>query len=173
MKILTKHYGTTIEKDNKYLVYLLDDLGLPLSCSDVVGDKNRLLAEKELIENNEIESVELMPLKEFIKENNLSIVPDGNPLVLVFYLDSELMKMPEIIQPFTETINITLAQKDANAIALFIPTNDVERIECINPQIIDANTQIKVDKLISDITTKFDIGVTEGDLEITKSKEIE
>ena len=44
------------------------------------------------------------------------------PLILVFYLDAELMKNKEIMAPFTNSVNNILAQKNANAIAFFLPT---------------------------------------------------
>ena len=175
MKIVTKHYGKTIENNNKYLVYLIGDLGAALSCSDVIGEKAKLLAEKDLMDKfeDQIETVETVSLKDFIIENNLSLGQNGSPLVLVFYLDADLMKVPEIIEPFTQSINDTLAQKDANAIAFFLPTKGQERIECINPQTINEETQLRVDGLISDITTQFDIGTKEDDLVTTTTDEVE
>jgi hypothetical protein len=82
-----------------------------------------------------------------------------HPLVIVFYLDEEMMKIPEIIQPFAESINNMLAHKEANALAFFIPTKGEERVECINPTIMAEADMEKVGQLIEDIKTSFSIGV--------------
>jgi len=175
MKIVTKHYGNTIENDKKYLVYLMDSNNQPLSCSDVIGEKAKSLAESELHNKygDDITTVESHDLNRFIDENNLSITKNGDPLVLVFYLDRELMKQVEIIEPFSTAINDMLAKKDANAIALFIPTDNNERVECINPKVISDETQEKVNLLINDITKNFDIGTNEDDIVVTTVTDID
>jgi hypothetical protein len=81
------------------------------------------------------------------------------PLVLVFYLDAELMKNPQIIKPFAESIDKMLAFKKANALAFFLPTNGEERVECINPVTVKEEDMEKINKLIQDIKQNFSIGV--------------
>lgn len=81
------------------------------------------------------------------------------PLIIVFYLDSELMKTPEIIRPFAESINETIHKNHYNAIAFFLPTTGEERVECINPVITNEVEMEKINKLISDIKISFSIGV--------------
>lgn len=81
------------------------------------------------------------------------------PLVLVFYLDAELMKNPQIIKQFAESIDKMLAFKKANALAFFLPTNGEERVECINPIMVKEADMEKVNKLIEDIKENFSIGV--------------
>jgi hypothetical protein len=85
------------------------------------------------------------------------------PLVLVFYLDAELMKNPQIIKPFAESIDKMLAFKKANALAFFLPTIGEERVECINPIMVKETDMEKINKLIEDIKQNFSIGV---DMEI-------
>lgn len=82
----------------------------------------------------------------------------GYPLVLVFYLDREMMMVPEIIHPYTETVNNAIAKREANAIAFFLPTDGEERIECINPTIVDKADMERVNKMIDDIAKNFDVG---------------
>lgn len=77
------------------------------------------------------------------------------PLVIVFYLDAELMKTKEIIQPFAESVNQMLAHKKANALAFFIPTNGEERVECISHVTEPLKNNVK--QLISDIKENFKI----------------
>jgi hypothetical protein len=90
------------------------------------------------------------------------------PLVLVFYLDAELMKNPQIIKPFAESIDKMLAFKKANALAFFLPTNGEERVECINPVTVKEEDMEKVNKLIQDIKQNFSIGV-EMDIDIDET----
>ena len=78
-----------------------------------------------------------------------------HPLIIVFYLDAELMKTKEIIQPFAESVNQMLAHKKANALAFFIPTNGEERVECISHVTEPLKNNVK--QLISDIKENFKI----------------
>jgi hypothetical protein len=91
------------------------------------------------------------------------------PLIIVFYLDAELMKTPEIIKPFAESVNHMLAVKNANALAFFIPTKGEERVECINPVIVNEADMDKINILIEDIKKNFSINadVNVKDEEIT------
>jgi hypothetical protein len=172
MKILVKHCGYTLEHDKKYLTYLIGDSGESISCVESIGEKARALSEHELLSKYDIDEVENQDIKTFIRENNLSISHTDHPLILVFYLKRDLMGDIEIIEPFSESINKMLALKDANAMAFFLPTDDKERIECINPKIIDEDTQERVDFLIADITKNFDIGIEEEDVKFTKETPI-
>ena len=67
------------------------------------------------------------------------------PLVLVFYIDRETMKVRDIIEPFIESINMYIESKDYEVMALFLPTDENERVECINPVIA---TQEQLDKIM-------------------------
>lgn len=80
-----------------------------------------------------------------------------HPLVLVFYLDIELLSNREIAQPFVNMVNDVISQKDSNAIAFFLPTRGEERVECINPIIMSEPDMEKVNKMIEDIKEEFSI----------------
>lgn len=82
----------------------------------------------------------------------------GYPLLIVFYLDREMMTNPDIVQPFANSVNEALAQREANAMAFFLPTDGEERIECINPVQVAKADMKKVNKLIEDLTKNFDVG---------------
>jgi len=82
-----------------------------------------------------------------------------NPLIIVFYLDSEMMKIKEIIQPFVESINNMIKQKESNVMAFFLPTKGEERVECINPKIVDKADMDKIYKMIEDIKETYSIGI--------------
>jgi hypothetical protein len=84
-------------------------------------------------------------------ENNL-------PLVLVFYLDRELMANKQIMSQFAKYVNDTIAEREANAMAFFLPTDGSERIECINPLIATPEEKTRITTLIDEISKSFDIG---------------
>lgn len=81
------------------------------------------------------------------------------PLIIVFYLDAETMKIREIIEPFAEMVNDMLAQKNANALAFFIPTKGEERVECINPVSLKEADMESINKMVEDIKINFSVGV--------------
>lgn len=81
-----------------------------------------------------------------------------HPLVLVFYLDREMMQNPEILKPFAESINHMINYKNMNAIALFMPTDDEERVECLNPVVIPKVEMDKIAKMIDEISKQFGVG---------------
>ena len=68
----------------------------------------------------------------------------GYPLIIVMYLDREMMMNPDIIKPFAESLNDALTQRQANAMAFFLPTDGEERIECINPVQVDEADMDKI-----------------------------
>jgi hypothetical protein len=87
-----------------------------------------------------------------MSENN------NHPLILVFYLDRDMMNNPQIIQPFADSVNNILAQKDANAMAFFLPTDDNERIECINPKQVEPAEMDRINTIVNDLVKNFDMG---------------
>jgi hypothetical protein len=82
----------------------------------------------------------------------------GYPLMIVFYLDREMMMNPDVIQPFAESVNDALAQREANAMAFFIPTDGEERIECINPMQVEETEMGRINGIVQDLVKSFDIG---------------
>ena len=98
------------------------------------------------------------------------------PLVIVFYLDREMMQRQEIIRPFADSINNMINVKNFNAMALFLPTYGEERVECINPIITPKEEMDKIEKLIEEIKSSFNInekleGVPDEDIIIEKDEE--
>ena len=99
------------------------------------------------------------------------------PLIIVFYLDGEMMKQKEIITPFVEAVNNMLHQKNANALAFFLPTAGEERIECINPVIVKEADMDKINNIIEDIKTNFSVDtemelpIEEVDVEVVSKEE--
>jgi hypothetical protein len=85
-----------------------------------------------------------------------------HPLILVFYLDRDLMANKEIIGPFAESVNRMLHEKQSNVLAFFLPTDGVERIECINPVIVSEPDMERINGIINDIKTTFSIDSTKS-----------
>jgi len=81
-----------------------------------------------------------------------------HPLILVCYMDRELMKQQEIMVHISEGINRAIAEREANAMAFFLPTDGPERMECINPIHTTKKQADKIDKMIKDVRESFDIG---------------
>jgi hypothetical protein len=86
------------------------------------------------------------------------------PLILVFYLDREMMKNKEIMQPFASSVNNIINVKNFNAIAFFLPTDGEERVECINPLVTPEVEMEKINNLINDISKTFSIGEKFNDI---------
>ena len=80
------------------------------------------------------------------------------PLIIVFYLYEDMMRQPDIIQPFAESVNHLLQAKNANAMAFFIPTKDNERVECINPMMVKEADMDKINQMVQDIKKSFSVG---------------
>jgi hypothetical protein len=98
-----------------------------------------------------------------------------HPLVIVFYLDREMMKQKEILQPFATSVNHMINQKKLNAIAFFLPTDGEERVECINPVVTPKVEMDKIEKMISDIKTQFSVAekfenIPNEDIELDKEE---
>lgn len=95
------------------------------------------------------------------------------PLVLVFYLDREVMMQGEIIRGFADSVNNAISQREANCMAFFLPTDGEERIECINPVMMHEADMEKVNQMIQDLANNFDIGKGADDGKNDPSNEIE
>jgi len=79
------------------------------------------------------------------------------PLILVFYMDRELIASP-VMGQIAASINDAIAEREANAMAFFVPTDGVERIQCINPMMVKKADMERINKIVEDLTKNFDIG---------------
>ena len=84
----------------------------------------------------------------------------GYPMILAFYIDRETITNGEVIKIFSDQVNKVLAEREANAIAFFLPTSngESERIECVNPIQVEPAKMGEINKIIQDIQNNFDIG---------------
>ena len=81
----------------------------------------------------------------------------NTPLVVVFYLDRELMSNQEIMTHFSSSVDEMIKVKKLNMVAFFLPTDDVERVECINPVQLEPADMEKVYGILDDLKSNFDI----------------
>jgi hypothetical protein len=149
---------------NNHLVYLKDDNGNSLECYEFVGDNDAAaIKEHDLMVKHNLTSddYEFVPFNEFVKQipEESEYAPSTDyPLVLVFYLDRELMENPQIIGPYAQSVNSVIAARKANIMAFFIPTDSEERIECINPKQVSKANMSKINNMVAEVAAKFEVG---------------
>ncbi len=85
---------------------------------------------------------------------------ETHPLILVFYVELGTISTPAIMQPFINSVNEMIERKKANIITFFVPAAEGthERIECINPIMVEPADMEKINQMIEDIKKSFDIG---------------
>ena len=93
----------------------------------------------------------------------------GYPIILVFYMDRALLAS-EVMGQIGASINDAIAQREANAMAFFVPTDGEERIECINPMMVKEADMERINKIVEDLTKNFDIGQGADDGKMDESK---
>lgn len=159
MKIVIKCTGM-----NNYLVYLKDDNDNSLECYEFIGDDvGRMKKETELMVQYNLGLGDLIfvPLSEYVAQRYEDDLPETKsqyPLILVFYLDRELLAQPEIRDEFIKAVNSAIAIRNANIMAFFMPTDGEERIECINPLQVSKADMFKINAMVDEIAKQFDIG---------------
>lgn len=157
MKVLTKNYG--IEKgERKYLTYLLDNDGKPLECKDSTGEVERSGIEMELLNNNNltVNDLDYMTLEEYYRQE----LKSDEPLILVFYLDRGLWQDRQMVATYGENVKKYFDSAGDNVRLFFLPTDNEERIECINPiYITDGKEMEKLNKLTDQLENLFQVGV--------------
>jgi hypothetical protein len=84
-----------------------------------------------------------------------------HPLILVFYLDAELMRNKQIMMPFADYVNSMIEAKKANIMAFFLPTIGEERVECINPIMMSEPDMEKINSIVEEIKVQFSVGIEE------------
>ena len=76
-------------------------------------------------------------------------------MILVFYFDREVMNNMEIMDVIIKGINQSI-DKD-NVRAFIMPTDEAERVECINPVLATKEEKGKIKTLISKLESEFDM----------------
>ncbi len=140
-----------------YLVYLNDDNGNPIECFDVAGDEERINKENELSEEYGIgtNDIEYVSLEKFRTQNR-----DYTPLILVFYLERSLFAEREMIATYGDNVRQYLESRGDDVRLFFLPTDNEEKIVCVNPVYIDEQEDFdRLNDLIEDLTKKFEVGV--------------
>ena len=155
MKIVTKNYSLKNGK-RSYLVYLKDDNDNSLECYDIYGDEERHKKEEELSEKYQIDTpnISYVSLEKF-KEDEDSI---EKPLFLVFYLSRDLFSDKKLVATYGENVKKYLDEKGDNVRLFFMPTDNEEKIECINPfYITEEDEYSKINKLVTQLEEQFQI----------------
>jgi len=157
MKIVTKQYGFTDNKEVKYLIYLQNDNGVNIEAHDVVGDLNRVIRENELMEDHSVSDIHFIDYNTYRIENG--ILTESYPLIICFYIERDLISNPEIFSTFYDSVNYSITQKGANILAFFMPCNaGEERLECVNPIGVAEPDMDRIGSIIKTLTKEFDIG---------------
>lgn len=155
MKIVTKNHS--LEKGVRgYLIYLMDENGNALECFEVFGEEERLNKENELSETHDIntDNINFVSLEKFRVQNRTY-----SPLILVFYLQKDLFTNREMIATYGENVKQYLENRGDDVRLFFLPTEEQEKIVCVNPVYIeDQNEFDKLNNLIEDLSTKFQVG---------------
>ena len=158
MKIVVKNIN---DGDNEYLVYLKTDDEISIKAEFANKDTYQYIID-DLIEESgeEAENVEIFNYTLTGEDLTVKkeVTMNEQPLILVFYINRDVMSNGEIIQPFVDSVNSVIGEREANAMAFFLPTDDNERIECINPLIATDDEKSRIGELIDDISKNFDIG---------------
>lgn len=153
MKIVTKNYSLKNGK-RSYLVYLKDQNDNSLECYDIYGDEERLRKEEELSEKYNIETINItyVSLEKFKEDED----PIEKPLFLVFYLSRELFTDKKLVAAYGENVKKYLDEKGDNVRLFFMPTDNEEKIECINPKYINTRDEYsKIDSLIEELENQL------------------
>lgn len=91
----------------------------------------------------------------------MSKITKEHPLILVCYISRYIVEESQVMAQIADNMNRVIAEREANAMVFFIPTDGPERMECINPVLTDDKQKEKINKLIDEISKSFDIGQVE------------
>lgn len=78
------------------------------------------------------------------------------PIIVVFYLNRELMANEEIMSHFSSSVDEMIKIKKLNMVAFFLPTDDDDRVECINPVQLEPTDMEKIYGIVDDLKKNFD-----------------
>jgi len=96
--------------------------------------------------------------KEVTSIDGVGVKNINEPKVFVFYLDREIFTHKDILNGFTSSVEAVFSQRNFNSIAFFLPTDTEERVECINPRLVNDEDYFKARKILEECQKLFDIG---------------
>lgn len=115
-------------------------------CLDTLIDKHfNTTSKEEMIETKKLTYQEL----------TLDSLQNEPPTVLVFYMDRETMAEVQIFNQIRLGVERYLESLDSEVVAFFLPTDDKEKIDCINPRLTNQEDMGRIQKIIGDLETKF------------------
>ena len=143
MRIVIKE---TDNQDFDYIVYVRTKMNTNIEAELSTKKELKTILDRLTIKYN-------TPSIEFESKD---IITTDTPLILVLYLDRGLFTTPGL-EPFIESVNKTVSTKSDNILVFFAPTDTNERIECINPRLINENQKLRIDNLINSLEEEFQI----------------
>lgn len=81
------------------------------------------------------------------------------PLILVFYIYRDVLSQKEIREEYFNGVKKHFEDIKVKATFFFLPTDTEERIECINPRLVEDKEEVeKLKRILSEVQKKFDVG---------------
>lgn len=81
----------------------------------------------------------------------------STPLVLVYYASEDTRSDTKVLGAVMKSIGEYIELRKWNIFFITIPTSGDDRLECLNPAIMDDTQKEETNKIISDIKRGFDI----------------
>jgi len=92
------------------------------------------------------------------RSRNISYnVDDSSPLILTFYLQEDTLSTKGLVEQISKSMDELFEERNLNAIVLFVPTKNEEKIECINPVILPKDEIERVNVVVDDIRKSFSV----------------
>jgi hypothetical protein len=129
-----------------------------LECHDTNSQTEREEIENKLLKNNNLtqDDLKYMTLEEYYRQE----IKKDEPLILVFYLDRQLFTNKEMLELYSKQVKSYFDETGTDVRLFFMPTENNERIECINPVYIDnQNDHDKLLNLVDQLSLLFQVGV--------------
>jgi hypothetical protein len=68
-----------------------------------------------------------------------------------------MFERKEIISDMAKSVEALINSRNYHCMSFFLPTDGEERVECINPVLLDGEKYKEVDKLIEDLKNNFSV----------------
>lgn len=80
-----------------------------------------------------------------------------HPLILVFYFQRYLFEEPSIIDEINKSIRRGIEEYGGNVIPYLLPTDDTERVECLNPVTVSEPDMEKIKGMLDKLQKQLDM----------------
>jgi hypothetical protein len=137
----------------QFIVYLMDNNNNPLK-SEICRYDDKELVVSKIKDNYHLTDNNVVTYDEYLLEK---LKATQHPLILVFYINKEDINSKDVMNTYIDTINYALNAKESNALAFFLPTDGEDRVECLNPVQLSYEDMGKVDRIVNELRTGFNI----------------